>query len=324
MNESAAFDQFDVELRLDPSERLRAEKCHNEITIFLTSAGLIVAAFLQGSFRRKTMIKPLRDIDKVVILSEALRGLSPDQVMDRIQAVLAAKYPYATFERTRHSLKIDFGDGDFCFDVVPAWESDTDDDDVMIADRNTNGWKCSNTRKLIRVVAERNKQTNGTLVHTSRMIKHLVAHQMDGVISGLDVESIAYPSISAPMSYAEACVAVLEAGAKMLVSGFTDPTGVDRISDRLSSDDRIRAQVAFAAMASHAREAHDLALAGDHDNAVREWHAIFGEPFTEGSTQTLASALVAASGGSITRSGNVSSTAAARQSAPPTRSWAVG
>src|ERR1017187_2172701 len=63
-----AFGQYDSDLNLDPAEHLRALKFHNELTAALKFDGLISTAFLQGSFARKTMLKPLRDIDKVVIL----------------------------------------------------------------------------------------------------------------------------------------------------------------------------------------------------------------------------------------------------------------
>jgi hypothetical protein len=321
MNETDAFDDFDDELKLDPAERLRAEKCHNEITLLLIGADLIVKAFLQGSFARKTMISPLRDVDKVVILGDKLRGLTPDQVMDRLQEVLAAAYPAVTFDRTRHSLKLDFGDDSFCFDVVPAWETNTDDDDVLIANRDSGGWDRSNTRQLMRVVAERNKQTDGGFVHAVRMIKHLVAHQMDEIIPGLHVESLAYLGLTSPMTYANACVTIIESAATWLAHGYNDPTGVDPISNRLTPEQRASAQAQFVAAAARATEAHKLAEAGDHDNATRVWHDIFGETFPEPESQLLGAALASAAGGSVTSTGHTSATTRGRQPAPPTRSW---
>jgi hypothetical protein len=321
MNETEAFDRFDDELKLDPDERARAEICHNEITALLIACGFIIKAFLQGSFARKTMISPLRDIDKVVILAESLRGLTPDQVMDRLQAVLAKRYPNVTFERTRHSLKLDFGDDSFCFDVVPAWETTTDDDDVLIANRDTGQWDRSNTRELIRVVAERNKQTNDRFIHVVRMIKHLVVHYMNEIVPGLHAESITYLAMTTSMTYAEACIASLEVGTRALGGSYTDPTGKDCISERLSFEQRERAQEAFRIAAARAREAHLLAQAGDRDNALRVWHDLFGDPFPEPASQPLGAALAAAAAGSVTSAGHPSATTRGRQAAPPTRSW---
>src|SRR4051812_7493601 len=101
------FDEFDDNLKLDPDERAAAKKIHGEITSLLVDKHLIIDAFLQGSFRRKTMIAPLRDVDKVVILHANLEDLTPDEVMDRIQAVVELPYPDVAFDRSRHALQID-------------------------------------------------------------------------------------------------------------------------------------------------------------------------------------------------------------------------
>jgi hypothetical protein len=88
VNESEAFAEFDEELKLDPAERKAAQRLHNEMTQLLIRAGVIVSAFLQGSFARKTMLAPLRDIDKIVIMAGRLAGqpdlqARPELAMDR-------------------------------------------------------------------------------------------------------------------------------------------------------------------------------------------------------------------------------------------------
>jgi hypothetical protein len=125
------------------------------MTQLLTRAGVIVSAFLQGGFARKTMLAPLRDIDKIVIMAGRLADqpdlqAGPELAMDRIEAVLARAYPHARFSRSRHALKVDFGTDTFSFDIVPAFETLTIDDDVLIADIKDNRWERSNTRELIR------------------------------------------------------------------------------------------------------------------------------------------------------------------------------
>ena len=58
MNQEEAFEVFDQKLKLNPRERAAAIRLHNEITAVLLAAGVIVRAFLQGSFARKTMLGP--------------------------------------------------------------------------------------------------------------------------------------------------------------------------------------------------------------------------------------------------------------------------
>jgi len=319
-----AFDTFDENLKLDPDERAEAIKTHNEITDLLRDAGLIVGAFLQGSFARKTMISPLRDIDKVVILHPSLRTLDPDQVMDRLQRVLAPLYPNARFTRSRHALQMDFGPDTFSFDIVPAWETDTDDDDVLIANRDTGGWERSNTRQLIRVIAERNNRTGGRWVHQVRMGKQVIKHRLDGVIPGLHVESWAYMVIKERLDHDEALARILEAGARLVGGTYTDPTGKDQISERLKPE-ALAAKGALQEIARRAREARRLTDAGDHNEAIRIWHDLCGEPFPEPKAQTTTDALAGAfHGGSVTSSGTVTSARTSPQVARPGRSWRRG
>lgn len=317
-----AFDDFDENLKLDPDERAAAQQTHNDITKLLLEAGLVTGAFLQGSFARKTMIAPLRDIDKIVILAPALEGLTPDEIMDRIQAVLAEAYPEVTFDRSRHALQIDFGEESFYFDTVPAWETSTDDDDVCIANRDTGDWQRSNTRKLIRVVAERNQDTNGRFIHQVRMGKQAIKHLLDGIVPGLHVESWAYLAIEESMPHDEAVALILETGATLLGRRYTEPTGAEAISERLKPDVVARAKPVLETAATRAREARRLTDAGDHNEAIRIWRDLFGECFPAPEPQTAGEALKRSfTGGSLTSSGTVSHTSVGAQPARPTRSW---
>lgn len=319
---TAAFDEFDENLKLDPDERKRAQELHNEITSILRDTGIITSAFLQGSFARKTMIKPLRDIDKIVILDDSMADLSPDEVMDRIEGVLAAEYPEATFDRTRHALQVDFGSETFYFDTVPAWNTPSDgDDDVLIANRDSGGWDLSNTRELLKVVAERNGETNGRFVHQARMAKQAVKHLLDGSIPGLHSESWAFDSITESMSHDEAVHLTLQTGADLLGGRYTEPTGRDDISTRLDDATVVRAKAVLADAARRAGEARDLSAAGDHNEAIRIWRGIFGDEFPEPDDQDDRTALSRAfEGGGVTSAGTVS-TAPVGQTSRPTRSW---
>lgn len=314
-----AFDLFDENLKLDPKERAAAEKCHNEVTELLRSVGLIVYAFLQGSFARKTMIRPLRDIDKVVVLDPALLGLTPDEVMDRIQAVIAVHYPAVTFRRTRHSLQVDFGPTSFYFDVVPAWETATDDDDVLIANRETGSWERSNTRELIRVVAERNDETNGRFIHQARMGKQAVKHLLDGIVPGLHVESWAYIAIEDSLAHDVAAARILETGARLLGGRYFEPTGEDLISAKLKPDVVEQAKPVLARAAADARLALELAAEGKHEAAIKIWHAVFGDDFPAPSAADVAALRASFLGAGVTAAGRVSQ--AGRHKPKPTRSW---
>ena len=76
------------QLQLDPAERQAARRLHNDVTSHLSEAGLVAGSFLQGSFARKTMLSPLHDVDKVVILRSGLAPIRPVDIMRRIESAL--------------------------------------------------------------------------------------------------------------------------------------------------------------------------------------------------------------------------------------------
>lgn len=316
-----AFNEYDENLKLDPDQRDGAVELHNDVTALLTEKGLITSAFLQGSFRRKTMIAPLRDVDKVVILHPDLAGLSPDEVMDRLQGALAEAYPEATFDRSRHALQMDFGEDSFYFDTVPAWESTTNDTDVCIANRDSGGWQRSNTRELIRVIAARNGATNGLWIHQIRMAKQVIKHLLDGDIPGLHVESWAYIAITEATDHDEALTRILETGAALLGGTYTEPTGVEAISDRLKPDVIARAKPILTDAAGRARAARAASDSGDHIEAISIWHNLCGDSFPAPSQDAAAALSRAFAGGAVNRDGTISTSRTGTQRSQPTRSW---
>lgn len=320
----SAFETFDANLNLDPEERAAAEKLHNEITDVLKAKRIAVGAFLQGSFRRKTMLPPLHDVDKVILLHSSMKHLTPDQVMDAIEIALAEAYPDATFPkpRSRHALKMELAGCEFHFDSVPAWDTTGDDPDreVLIADRDHSTWKASNTRKLISVIQVRNGDTGGRFIHWVRMAKAAVTKAAGDDIPGLHVETWAYHSVAESLADDVALAQILATGAELLGTTYYDPTGVDQISDRLGPD-ALRHQAALKAVAEQAREALELAAAGDDNEAIRIWHDIFGDEFPKATAVDAATAVGAAfHAGSVTSTGHIT-TAKTGQTLTPTRSW---
>ena len=325
-----AFDVFEERLRLAPGERARAEASHNAMTVYLITGGVAVATFLQGSFRRKTMRRPLRDIDKVVILPDALRATlfssaaGPDRATDLLQEVITRHYPSAAFERSRHALKVTLASQKFTFDLVPAFEKVGSDGDVLIANRDTGGWDPSNTRALIRTVAQRNQDCGGRFVQQVRMAKEWasrVAESHSVVFPGLHVESLAYLAITETLDHPLACARFFEAGSRALLGSYTDLTGVDVVSQKLKGSTAAVMTAACGESAIQARRAVTCAAAGDHDAAAHIWHGLFGDAFPTPSRPAEAAALGAAFAGGSVVEGAVTPSRTGPQVMRPTRAW---
>jgi hypothetical protein len=154
------------------------------------------------------------------------------------------------------------------------------------------------------------------------MGKHAILNLLDGLIPGLHVESWAYSVIIESLAHDVACERLLRAGADLLGKSYTDPTGADLISERLKPDVVATARPVLEQAARQAAEARRLTEVGDHDEANRLWHAIFGDPFPAPPEQDDSEALRRSfTGGAVTSAGTVSTSARSGQRSQPTRSW---
>jgi len=244
--------------------------------------------------------------------------------MDFIQEVLARHYRSARFERSRHALKVTLDQESFTFDLVPAFETTGDDDDVLIANRDTGTWDRSNTRTLIRVIAERNQACEGVFVQQVRMAKEWVARvaaTRSVEFPGLHTEAILFVAVAERLAHPVACQRFFEMGARTVSGGYTDPTGVDLLSRKLEAGTAQVMAAAFADAAQRGAEAVASAAAGDEETACHLWHGIFGGAFPAPPARSEASVLATAFNGGSVLGGHVTDNRVGQQAMRPTRSW---
>lgn len=285
MNLNERFDALDENLKLDRLERERAETVHNRLGDLLVEAGVAKRTRLQGSFARKTMLPPLHDIDKIVELVDELRELlagpgGPEKAMQMIRDALEPHLPGIRFEFKKHALAITLLNEGFGFDAVPSFNPEDGSGWIVIADTEDCDWEPSNTYLLIDTIARRNQDCDGRFVHQVRMVKQAVRTvELDEVLPGLHAETFAYNAIKRPMDHGDAVTATFAVAAQMLGGNYTDPTGADAVSERLSDHEVDNARRGLQGLSDRAAEAQRLARAGDENGAARIWADIFGDPF---------------------------------------------
>ena len=320
-----AFKEYDEALKLNKDERNIAIETHHEIRDWLAKAKISAGAILQGSLARKTMLSPLHDIDMVVFMADDHAHLmddstGPDQAMGMIENELVLHYPTATFERTRHALKIDFGDGEFRFDVVPAFDRDGSDL-IDIANRGEGTWDTSDTRRVIGAVQQRNQKCDGRFVHQVRMIKDWGRDAVPD-IPGFVLECVVYAVITAVQEHPLALDAAFSDGADVVGSGTVHvPGSGENVLDRLTDAERATLRTVLSAAGRRAREAVALSQDGDEQGAIDVWHALLGDPFPEAVEQTAAEAFAGMASGGVTSSGRSTPARAAHAPTPAVRSW---
>lgn len=329
-NTAAAFNQFDADLNLDPAERKAAQRRHRQVTECLVAVDLAVTTFLQGSFARKTMLKPLKDVDMVIILPERLaaqlrRRSGAAHAIALVRKAISDAFPDAQFDvydTPAHALQVIFADLAFTFDLVPAYADPAGSEDVFIADRENDAWERSNTRTLNRVISERNQETDGRFVHQVRMVKsYKKDHRVLDETSGLLWEGLAHDAITKTMPHSRAIAVTLAHAAHALNGPVYDPTDADDLTAEWTIEERGAYVAAVQAAAQRADEALRLEADGDHEAAIDLWHDALGEPFPSAPPQSTASAWEGLTAGGITTTGRAVRSPRANQPARPARSW---
>ncbi len=325
-----AFGILDDVLNLDRKERDRAHQRYREIQDCLVAAGIAASTFLQGSFARKTMLKPLKDVDVVILLPASLRYLldaknGPAVAMAMLRGPIEAKFAGARFDVTDcpdKALQVAFDDVTFTFDLVVAFDSPIAHEVVLLGNRKTGEWRPSNARTLNRLISTRNVATGGVWVHQGRMFKSFKReHPVLGQHCGLLFESLLYAAVTKAMAADRALAAVFAYAATAVLGPVYDPTGEDDLTAKWSQEIRAATAAAFADAAKRAQEALDLAADGHDAAAVGVWHDILGDPFPVPPAEPVSSMFTNLLGGSITSAGAAVTSQAGREATRPTRPW---
>jgi len=134
----------------------------------------VVDGFLTGSYRRRTLIGPLKraDVDLMVVLDRSYMKRGPRAVLELVRKSLLAEYP-KTPEISRNGQAITITFSDFVVDVVPAfvrpWWSW--DEGWEICDSGSDSWIATNPKKHVEISAKANQLHDGELVPRIKQMK---------------------------------------------------------------------------------------------------------------------------------------------------------
>ena len=327
-----AFKAFDKKLKLDPAATQQARDLAGSLEECLRDAGLLQSRLLQGSFGRKTMRPPLKDVDMVVVLPDSLGehrtalGMSEWAMNEFRKAVVAANVmPGVAFDvedAHAHALQLTIPGLDFTVDLVPAFETESPNDGwLYIADREKDHWtKRSDVRRLRDKVAARNQGCGGVWVNQVRQAKHALDRdaEVKDLVCGLLVESVAYDAVTKKMAPQQALVAIFTVAADKLSGPYTG-LAQDDLTRRWSKAERAQVVRFFEQNRRKAVEAVRLENAGDPAAAVHTWRDVFGDLFPQ-TDVSLAERLKTISqvGGAVTSDGLLTTAAG---NARPSRPW---
>lgn len=328
-----AFKALDEKLKLNPLVHAQARTVRAVIEEALRAAGFLETGLLQGSFGRKTMRPPLKDVDLVVVLPSSLAdrrnepGMSQwamDQFRETLEDVggVLTGIRFDVEDAPPHALQLTIPGLHFTFDLVPAFETEEPDEGwLYIADRDKDQWsKRSDVRRLRDRVRARNKECGGVWVNQVRQAKHSLDLDQDvnDLVCGLLMESLAYDAVTSKMTPQQAMLGIFTAGAEKLHEPYAG-LAQDDLTRKWTYPERTQVLRFFQQNQRRASEAIRLERASDSLGAVRVWREVFGDDFPVPDV-SFAERLKTVSlvGGAVTPDGRLTT---APGNARPSRPW---
>lgn len=275
-----AFDQLIRSLELSPREQDEASRQQNVLRDNLRGSLTVVHDFLSGSYLRRTAIRPLKDIDLILVLDEAkhrgLRSQPPQQTLALVRDVLARAYPNAAPPREQaRSVNITFRGTEIGYDVVPAFRHT--DSGYLIPDTERGGWIRSDPARHRDACIAANQAAGNMLNPLIKMAKSLNARHHRPLRS-FHLEVLAYSAFpTRPAAYDSGLHRLLVHLADRVLHSCPDPAGLGpHIDQGMNIDARTKVRQVLltwargAEQALQARERQDLAA------AHTAWSALFG------------------------------------------------
>ncbi len=246
---------------------------------------VVVDDFLTGSYKRGTMIAPLKeaDIDVFVVLDDQYyKGNGQAFILDKVMDILKETYPTSQISRDGQAVTISFSD--FKVDVVPAFRRLTliGYRGYRIPDTITQRWIATDPQKHVTLWSKANKAHHGNLVPLIKMIKGW-NKKNGGLLNSFHLECLIlkimkYETIT-EAAFPSAVRYVFEKARKSF-QHVSDPIMNSSVNGYLNTQDKIDAVACQLDLAyGRAKNAEEWVRKRNIEDAYYYWGKLFGDYF---------------------------------------------
>lgn len=276
-----AFRQLKANLEISDLQESTVATRQKNVRAALTDDFDIVEDFLTGSYRRSTLIAPLKTADVDIFVALAPRHFAQHgqkALLESVKRALKKTYP-ATPDISPNGQAVTITFTDFKVDVVPGFKRQGGG--YYIPDAELGRWISTDPKRHVEIWSTSNKAHNGDLVPLLKMLKgwnisrklYRSFHLETAALKVLDNVNISdYPS---GLRY------LFDKLREPLKSKLPDPSGYsDDVSAHITTQaqiDKIVGRLNWAL--ETARAAERLAAAGDAKGAIERWKLIIPDYF---------------------------------------------
>lgn len=277
-----SFQQLKANLEITGLQQQTVSTRQQNVRDAVTADLTVLDTFLTGSYRRSTMIAPLKDADIDVFVVLDASYFSQDGqawLLDKVKTTLKKTYP-TTPEISRNGQAVTITFTDFTVDVVPAFNRQGGG--FLIADSVNARWIATDPKKHVDIWSAANATHQGNLVPLIKMVKAwnrqngalLRSFHLEAMILGI-LTNVTINDFSSGSRF------VFDKARQTVKSATFDPSGYGgNLADYLNTPQKINDVVSRLESAyNRAVEAENLEKQGKTSLAVDKWRLIFGDYF---------------------------------------------
>jgi hypothetical protein len=276
-----AFANLKSNLEITPTESHQAQTRHTSIREYLRAHWDIDNDFLEGSYRRDTKTKKLKDVDIFAVLDDdgaqaGYRTRPPVALITALCDLLGDRWPDAYPDGM--AVVIPFGPDDavMSMEVVPAF--DRAGGGYLIPNPEAGTWIATDPSKHYDASIAKNKDCDEKYVPFVKMIKAVNRELGEPVSPSFLLEVMALSIVKPKFGrYQDEIVLFLATAAERIHEPWPDPAGIGPdVNSAMTAADKHAAAAALRGAQAIAEAAVDLEDDGQERAAVEEWRKLFG------------------------------------------------
>lgn len=276
------FDQLRQNLEITDLQGETVSTRQQSVRSALDDGLTVLETFLTGSYRRSTMIAPLKeaDVDIVAVMDPSYYQWDGQaSLLDKVKRVLLKRYP-TTPKISRDGQAVTITFTDFCVDVVPAFNRKGGG--YLIPDSIQKRWIETDPKRHVEIWAEANKKHGYRLVPIIKMMK--AWNKMhSALLRSFSLETLTLQTLDGVTisDYPSGVRYVFDKARTRIRSGVFDPAGYGgNVASYLDTYEKVNQVVTRLDSAyQRAVDAEGLDSRGRPDLAFDKWRMIFGDYF---------------------------------------------
>jgi hypothetical protein len=277
---AAAFREFSTRLNISGLQESTVSTRQQNVRHAVASELNVLDSFLTGSYRRDTMITPLKEADVdifIVLNSEYYESNGQATLLDRVKRALKRTYTTPDISRNGQAVTITFTD--FTVDVVPAFNRQGGG--YLIPNSTLGRWIATDPKKHVDIWIAANKAHNADLVPLIKMIKGW--NKSRDVLRSFHLEVLILKVLHGIRidDYPSAVRYVFDKLRSEIKVKVPDPAGYsDDVAAHVQTDEEMNEIIRKLDWAySVACEAERLGNSGYISSAIDKWKSIFKDCF---------------------------------------------